>query len=98
MTYPSRTHPGSSVRARVQDLTDHHGTLRATATAVGISYDTLSRILRIEHTTVQEPTYKAILKAHRAMQRAETVDGDVVAEYATTAEARAFIAECRGAA
>ena len=98
MTYLSRTHPGSSVRARVKDLTDHHGTLRATATAVGISYDTLSRILRFEHTTVQEPTYQAILRAHRAMRRAQDVDGDAVVDFATTAEGRAFIAECRGAA
>ena len=98
MTRLRITHSGPAIRQRVLDLVDHHGTIKATAAAAGISNDTLSRILRHPHTTVQEPTYQAILRAHRAMQRAQTVDGGAVAEYATTPEGRAFIAECRGAA
>lgn len=98
MTRLRITHSGPAIRQRVLDLVDHHGTIKATAAAAGISNDTLSRILRHPHTTVQEPTYQAILRAHRAMQRAQTVDGGAVAEYATTPEGRAFITECRGAA
>ncbi|MFT9774212.1 hypothetical protein ACMZ29_16345 [Brevibacterium casei] len=98
MTRLRITHSGPAIRQRVLDLVDHHGTIKATAAAAGISNDTLSRILRHPHTTVQEPTYQAILRAHRAMQRAETVDGGTAAEFATTAEGLAFIAECRGVA
>ena len=102
MTRLRITHSGPAIRQRVLDLVDHHGTIKATAAAAGISNDTLSRILRFEHTTVQEPTYQAILRAHRTMRRAQkrrdAVAGEVVADFATTPEGRAFIAECRGAA
>ena len=98
MTHLRITHSNSSVRTRAEALVDHHGSIRTTAAAVGISNDTLSRILRHPHTTVQEPTYQAILRAHRGMRRAQDVDGDAVVNFATTAEGRAFIAECRGAA
>lgn len=98
MTRLRTTHSNSSVRARAEALVDHHGSIRAAATAVGVSYDTLARVLRFPNTTVQERTYQAILRAHRAMRRAQDVDGDAVVNFATTAEGRAFIAECRGAA
>lgn len=98
MTHLRITHSNSSVRSRAEALVDHHGSIRTTAEKVGVSNDTLSRILRHPNTTVQERTYQAILRAHRAMQRAETVDGGTAAEYATTPEGRAFITECRGAA
>lgn len=102
MTRLRITHTVSSVRRRVQELTEHHGNLRAAAAAVGVSTDTLSRILRHERATVQEPTYQAITRAHatmlRAQKRRDAVAGEVVADFATTPEGRAFIAECRGAA
>lgn len=95
MTRLRITHSGPAIRQRVLDLVDHHGTIKATAAAAGISNDTLSRILRHPHTTVQEPTYQAILRAHRAMQRAQDVDGDAVVNFATTAEGQAYIKRCR---
>ncbi|MCT1446178.1 LacI family DNA-binding transcriptional regulator [Brevibacterium casei] len=95
MTRLRITHSGPAIRQRVLDLVDHHGTIKATAAAAGISTDTLSRILRHERATVQEPTYQAILRAHRAMQRAQTVDGGAVANFATTAEGQAYIERCR---
>ena len=98
MTRLRITHSNSSVRSRAEALVEHHGSIRAAAEKVGVSYDTLARVLRFPRTSVQEPTYQAILRAHRAMQRAQTVDGGAVDEYATTPEGRAFIAECRGAA
>lgn len=98
MTRLRITHSNASVRARAEALVDHHGSIRATAEKVGVSYDTLARVLRFPRTSVQEPTYQAILRAHRAMRRTQTVDGGTAAEFATTAEGRAFIAECRGAA
>ena len=98
MTRLRITHSNSSVRARAEALVDHLGSIPATAEKVGVSYDTLARVLRCPNTTVQERTYQAITRAHRAMQRAETVDGGTAADFATTPEGRAFIAECRGAA
>ncbi|MFT9771120.1 hypothetical protein ACMZ29_00550 [Brevibacterium casei] len=102
MTRLRTTHSNASVRPRAEALVDHHGSIRATAEAVGVSYDTLARILRFPNTTVQERTYQAITRAHAAMLRArkrrDTVAGAVVADFATTPEGRAFIAECRGEA
>lgn len=95
MTRLRITHSNASVRARAEALVDHHGSIRATAEKVGVSNDTLSRILRHPHTTVQEPTYQAILRAHRAMRRAQDVDGDAVVNFATTAEGQAYIKRCR---
>lgn len=102
MTRLRITHSNSSVRARAEALVEHHGSIRATAEKVGVSYDTLARVLRFPRTSFQERTYQAITRAHAAMRRAqkrrETVAGAVVADFATTPEGRAFIAECRGAA
>lgn len=102
MTHLRITHSNSSVRTRAEALVDHHGGIRAAAEKVGVSYDTLARVLRCPNTTVQEPTYQAITRAHAAMRRAQkrrdAVAGEVVADFATTPEGRAFIAECRGAA
>lgn len=98
MTHLKNTHPGTSVRAQAQELVDHHGTLRAAATAVGIACDTIHRVIRFPQTTVQESTYQAIIRAHTAMERDyRRIDGATVAGYAETAEGRSFIAECRGA-
>lgn len=102
MTRLRITHSNASVRARAEALVEHHGSIRATAEKVGVSYDTLARVLRFPRTSVQEPTYQAILRAHATMRRAQkrrdTVAGEVVADFATTPEGRAFITECRGAA
>lgn len=102
MTHLRITHSNSSVRSRAEALVDHHGSIRTTAEKVGVSYDTLARVLRCPNTTVQERTYQAITRAHasmlRARKRRDTVAGEVVADFATTPEGRAFIAECRGAA
>lgn len=69
--------------------------IRATAEKVGVSYDTLARVLRFPRTSVQEPTYQAILRAHRGMRRAQDADGDAVVNFATTAEGQAYIKRCR---
>lgn len=102
MTRLKTTHSNSSVRSRAEALVDHHGSIRTAAEKVGVSYDTLARVLRCPNTTVQEPTYQAITRAHatmlRAQKRRDAVAGEVVADFATTPEGRAFIAECRGAA
>lgn len=50
---------------RIETWLAERRSIRATAEKVGVSYDTLARVLRFPRTSVQERTYQAILRAHQ---------------------------------